>query len=131
MHWIGINFLFGSLIVCACLINNCASELCVTESFCIISRLLIIGVQPPVETLSWWFFNRAQMANALCCRVRTGSAPKSHHSLKFLLVVILVLNLAHTLHQSFVTIFVQPLSSVSQSSHVTVRHSYLSSIFGT
>ena len=98
-----------SLIVRACLTIVLLNS--VGLSSCIISRLLITGVRPPVETLSWWFFNRAQMANAFCRRVRTGSAPKSHRSLKFLHVAILVLNLARTLHRSFMTIFVLPLSS--------------------
>ena len=47
------------------------------------------------------------------------SVPRSHCSLKLLLVVILVLNLAHKLHRSFMTMFFLPLSSMSQSSPVT------------
>ena len=61
--------------------------------------------------------------------VHTDSAPRSHGSLKFLLVAILVLNLAHTLHRSLVTISFLPLSSMSQSSHLTVRHSRSISVF--
>ena len=62
--------------------------------------------------------------------VRTDSALRSHRSLTFRLVAILVLNVTHTLHRSFVTMFFLPLiSSVSQLSHVTVRHSRSISVF--
>ena len=73
-----------SLIIRACLMNNCASKLRGTERVLHHQQVADNWSSASCrETLSWWFFNRAQMPNALCRRVRTGSVPKSHRSLKF------------------------------------------------
>lgn len=61
--------------------------------------------------------------------VQIDSALESYFSLKLLLVAIFTLNLVHTAHCSLITIFFVLLTSVSQSSEVTVWQSWSSSEF--